>query len=37
MNGRIVDGEARDRLILWIRRRMEEFGITPQALADYTA
>ncbi|WP_128597402.1 H-NS family nucleoid-associated regulatory protein [Paraburkholderia kirstenboschensis] len=34
MNGRIVDGEARDRLIQWIRRRMEEFGITPQALAD---
>ncbi|MGF6915935.1 hypothetical protein [Paraburkholderia sp. 40] len=34
MNGRIVNGEARDRLILWIRRRMEEFGITPQTLAD---
>ncbi|BFG80893.1 hypothetical protein PTKU46_89270 [Paraburkholderia terrae] len=34
MKGRIVDGEARDRLIIWIRRRMEEFGITPQALAD---
>ncbi|RKT10594.1 H-NS histone family protein [Paraburkholderia sp. RAU2J] len=34
MKGRIVDGEARDRLIIWIRRRMEEFGITIQALAD---
>ncbi len=34
MKGKIADGEARDRLIIWIRRRMEEFGITPQALAD---
>ena len=34
MKGKIVDGEARDRLIIWIRQRMEEFGITPQALAD---
>ncbi|MEX3935707.1 H-NS family nucleoid-associated regulatory protein [Paraburkholderia phymatum] len=34
MKGKIVDGEARDRLIIWIRRRMEEFGITLQALAD---
>jgi hypothetical protein len=33
MNGRIGDGEARDRLIVWIRRRMEEFGITIDALA----
>jgi DNA-binding protein H-NS len=33
MKTRIADGEARDRLILWIRRRMEEFGITPEALA----
>ncbi len=31
--GKIVDGEARERLIIWIRRRMEEFGITPEALA----
>ncbi|HEY1999265.1 H-NS family nucleoid-associated regulatory protein [Paraburkholderia sp.] len=28
-----LDGEARDRLIRWIRHRMEEFGITPSALA----
>src|SRR6516164_7776746 len=34
MKGKIVDGEGRDRLIIWIRRRMEEFGITPEALAD---
>jgi DNA-binding protein H-NS len=34
MKGKIVDGEARDRLIIWIRRRMEEFGITPEALAE---
>ena len=34
MKGKISDGEARDRLIIWIRRRMEEYGITPQALAD---
>jgi DNA-binding protein H-NS len=33
MKTRIVDDEARDRLILWLRRRMEEFGITPEALA----
>lgn len=33
MKGRIRDEEARERLILWIRRRMDEFGITPQALA----
>jgi DNA-binding protein H-NS len=31
--GKIVDGEARDRLIIWIRRRMDEFGITTEALA----
>lgn len=30
MKGRIRDEEARERLILWIRRRMDEFGITPQ-------
>jgi hypothetical protein len=33
MKTRIVDDEARDRLILWLRRRMEEFGITTEALA----
>jgi DNA-binding protein H-NS len=33
MTGRITDGEARDRLIIWIRRRMDEFGITFDALA----
>ncbi|HJP60329.1 MAG TPA: H-NS family nucleoid-associated regulatory protein [Gemmatimonadaceae bacterium] len=34
VKGRIPDEEARERLILWIRRRMDEFGITPQAIAD---
>ncbi|MGF6768581.1 DNA-binding protein H-NS [Paraburkholderia sp. GAS199] len=34
MKGKIADGEARDRLIIWIRRRMAEFGITPEALAE---
>jgi hypothetical protein len=33
MRGKIVDGEARDRLVIWIRRRMEEFGISMDALA----
>ncbi|TDN59036.1 H-NS family nucleoid-associated regulatory protein [Paraburkholderia sp. BL10I2N1] len=33
MKGKIADGEARERLIIWIRRRMDEFGITPDALA----
>ena len=28
-----VDGEARQRLIRWIRHRMDEFGITLTALA----
>ncbi|WP_225031094.1 H-NS family nucleoid-associated regulatory protein [Paraburkholderia sp. XV] len=32
--GKIADGEARDRLILWIRKRMDEFGITTDALAE---
>jgi DNA-binding protein H-NS len=32
MKGKIADGEARDRLIIWIRRRMAEFGITFEAL-----
>lgn len=34
VKGKIADDEARGRLIIWIRRRMAEFGITPQALAD---
>jgi DNA-binding protein H-NS len=34
MKGRIADEEARERLIRWIRRRMDEFGITPDALAE---
>ncbi|AUT64883.1 H-NS family nucleoid-associated regulatory protein [Paraburkholderia terrae] len=33
MKAKIADGEARERLIIWIRRRMAEFGITPDALA----
>jgi DNA-binding protein H-NS len=33
MKTRIADGEARERLIVWMRRRMEEFDITPEALA----
>jgi len=28
-----LDGNARERLVLWIRRRMEEYGITLEALA----
>jgi DNA-binding protein H-NS len=28
------DGNARERLVLWIRRRMEEYGITLEALAE---
>jgi DNA-binding protein H-NS len=27
-----LDGEARDRLVIWLRRRMAEFSITPEAL-----
>lgn len=34
MKVRIADEEARGRLILWIRRRMDEFGITMEATAD---
>jgi DNA-binding protein H-NS len=34
MSGEIHDGEARKRLIVWLRKRMAEFGITTQALAD---
>jgi hypothetical protein len=33
VKGKIADGEARDRLIIWICRRMEEFGITIEPLA----
>lgn len=32
--GTIRDEEARERLILWVRRRMDEFGITLQAIAE---
>lgn len=32
MKGKIAEGEARERLIIWIRRRMQEFGITFAAL-----
>jgi hypothetical protein len=31
---KIHDCEARERLIVWPRRRMAEFGIPPQAFAD---
>jgi DNA-binding protein H-NS len=34
MKGKIPDGEARERLIVWMRRRMVEFGITTEALAE---
>lgn len=34
MVSRITDGEARDRLIIWIRRRMAEYGITIEALGE---
>ncbi|WP_144157276.1 H-NS family nucleoid-associated regulatory protein [Paraburkholderia sp. BCC1885] len=27
------DGNARERLVLWIRHRMDEYGITLEALA----
>lgn len=30
---RNFDGEARDRLIVWIRRRMDEYGISAENLA----
>jgi DNA-binding protein H-NS len=30
---RNFDGEARDRLIVWIRRRMDEYGISAEDLA----
>jgi DNA-binding protein H-NS len=33
MKGKIADGEARERLIIWVRRRMAELGITLDALA----
>jgi DNA-binding protein H-NS len=28
-----LDGGARNRLVIWRRRRMAEFGITPETLA----
>ncbi|MGE8165085.1 H-NS family nucleoid-associated regulatory protein [Paraburkholderia sp. NPDC080076] len=28
------DGNARERLVAWIRRRMDEYGITIEALAE---
>jgi DNA-binding protein H-NS len=28
------DGNARERLVLWIRHRMDEYGITLEALAE---
>ncbi|WP_144140811.1 H-NS family nucleoid-associated regulatory protein [Paraburkholderia sp. BCC1884] len=31
--GKIVDGEASERLIIWIRRRMKDLGITIDDLA----
>jgi DNA-binding protein H-NS len=34
MNRQHYDAEARDRLIRWIRRRMDEFGITIEALTE---
>lgn len=33
MKGKIADGEARERLIIWVRRRMAEFGITIDTLS----
>ncbi|WGS54389.1 H-NS histone family protein [Paraburkholderia sp. D15] len=29
-----LDGNTRERLIVWIRRRMDEYGITLEALAE---
>ncbi|MGN6652977.1 MAG: DNA-binding protein, partial [Trinickia sp.] len=29
-----LEGEARERLIRWLRRRMEEYGITVEAVAE---
>jgi DNA-binding protein H-NS len=29
-----LEGEARERLIRWLRRRMDEYGITLQAVAE---
>lgn len=29
-----LDGNARERLIVWIRRRMEDYGITLEVLAE---
>ncbi|CAB3735630.1 hypothetical protein R8871_06157 [Paraburkholderia graminis C4D1M] len=32
-----LDGNARERLIAWIRRRMDEYGITIEALGESIA
>jgi DNA-binding protein H-NS len=29
-----LNGEARERLIRWLRRRMDEYGITVEAVAE---
>ena len=29
-----LEGEARERLIRWLRRRMDEYGITVEAVAE---
>ncbi|MFM0646464.1 H-NS family nucleoid-associated regulatory protein [Paraburkholderia bryophila] len=29
-----LDGNARERLIVWIRRRMDDYGITLEVLAE---
>jgi DNA-binding protein H-NS len=33
MNKRIAGGEARERFVVWMCRRMDEYRITPEALA----
>jgi DNA-binding protein H-NS len=32
-----LDGNARERLIAWIRRRMDEYGVTIEALGESIA
>jgi DNA-binding protein H-NS len=32
-----LEGEARERLIRWLRRRMDEYGITVEAVAESIA
>lgn len=34
MKKKILEGAARDHLVVWIRHRMNEFGITPDAIAE---